>query len=125
MCVAFFFTSRRRHTRFDCDWSSDVCSSDLRRAATQVGLVTADLESRLVSVALSSGRILRYVPTLSYPRSIESVGRIAVVAHYDVGAVSLVHCRTLSVTHVLRDFDEPRYTAGHPERMHAYFQDAR
>src|SRR2546430_2960575 len=28
LCV--FFSSRRRHTRFDCDWSSDVCSSDLR-----------------------------------------------------------------------------------------------
>src|SRR2546430_4845365 len=27
--LAFFFSSRRRHTRFDCDWSSDVCSSDL------------------------------------------------------------------------------------------------
>src|SRR4029077_6702882 len=24
-----FFSSRRRHTRFKCDWSSDVCSSDL------------------------------------------------------------------------------------------------
>src|SRR5688572_31695957 len=35
----FFFSSRRRHTRFDCDWSSDVCSSDLglerRRVAGQ------------------------------------------------------------------------------------------
>src|SRR2546430_2889147 len=29
MRVFFFFSSRRRHTRFDCDWSSDVCSSDL------------------------------------------------------------------------------------------------
>src|SRR2546430_8794842 len=29
----FFFSSRRRHTRFDCDWSSDVCSSDLGRGA--------------------------------------------------------------------------------------------
>src|SRR5438132_9030943 len=28
----FFFSSRRRHTRSLCDWSSDVCSSDLRRA---------------------------------------------------------------------------------------------
>src|SRR5256886_2808691 len=28
----FFFSSRRRHTRFDCDWSSDVCSSDLLSA---------------------------------------------------------------------------------------------
>src|SRR2546430_16744377 len=50
----FFFSSRRRHTRFDCDWSSDVCSSDLptRRydaaleaydRALQLGGVTADL----------------------------------------------------------------------------------
>src|SRR5882762_1345866 len=28
--IIFFFSSRRRHTRFKCDWSSDVCSSDLR-----------------------------------------------------------------------------------------------
>src|SRR5260370_11162746 len=27
--LVFFFSSRRRHTRFKCDWSSDVCSSDL------------------------------------------------------------------------------------------------
>src|SRR6266481_6454283 len=26
---SFFFSSRRRHTRWNCDWSSDVCSSDL------------------------------------------------------------------------------------------------
>src|SRR5260221_4191572 len=37
MCVTvcifffFFFSSRRRHTRSLCDWSSDVCSSDLLR----------------------------------------------------------------------------------------------
>src|SRR5438034_10885765 len=29
MCSFFFFSSRRRHTRSLCDWSSDVCSSDL------------------------------------------------------------------------------------------------
>src|SRR5690606_42029058 len=28
-CILFFFSSRRRHTRFSRDWSSDVCSSDL------------------------------------------------------------------------------------------------
>src|SRR5438132_955626 len=28
-CYVFFFSSRRRHTRSLCDWSSDVCSSDL------------------------------------------------------------------------------------------------
>src|SRR6266567_8568187 len=30
--IFFLFSSRRRHTRFDCDWSSDVCSSDLARS---------------------------------------------------------------------------------------------
>src|SRR5438034_10495786 len=29
--LSFFFSSRRRHTRSLCDWSSDVCSSDLNR----------------------------------------------------------------------------------------------
>src|SRR5690606_40110323 len=29
LCFMFFFSSRRRHTRFSRDWSSDVCSSDL------------------------------------------------------------------------------------------------
>src|SRR5579883_1296969 len=45
----FFFSSRRRHTRFSRDWSSDVCSSDLRlradlHAVADLGLVLhADL----------------------------------------------------------------------------------
>src|SRR6476661_9830381 len=39
-CVfLFFFSSRRRHTRFKCDWSSDVCSSDLRLAALSRAMV--------------------------------------------------------------------------------------
>src|SRR5882762_2883461 len=33
----FFFSSRRRHTRFKCDWSSDVCSSDLEAAVRALG----------------------------------------------------------------------------------------
>src|SRR2546430_3792128 len=59
----FFFSSRRRHTRFDCDWSSDVCSSDLglfnrpyadarlhqeveraKRAASSLTLLMADVD---------------------------------------------------------------------------------
>src|SRR5438876_1035974 len=31
----FFFSSRRRHTRWTGDWSSDVCSSDLRRTESR------------------------------------------------------------------------------------------
>src|SRR5437879_13407939 len=30
-CVCFFFSSRGRHTRYIGDWSSDVCSSDLKK----------------------------------------------------------------------------------------------
>src|SRR5690606_40652311 len=39
--LLFFFSSRRRHTRFSRDWSSDVCSSDLAggAAAPQARLV--------------------------------------------------------------------------------------
>src|SRR5207302_2655469 len=33
----FFFSSRRRHTRFSRDWSSDVCSSDLAMQFTGIG----------------------------------------------------------------------------------------
>src|SRR2546430_17435942 len=38
----FFFSSRRRHTRFDCDWSSDVCSSDLDSGAVSQGVITRE-----------------------------------------------------------------------------------
>src|SRR5690606_41174801 len=34
----FFFSSRRRHTRFSRDWSSDVCSSDLRPNKSSVSV---------------------------------------------------------------------------------------
>src|SRR6266480_7410677 len=35
----FFFSSRRRHTRLTCDWSSDVCSSDLLHHANEEWMV--------------------------------------------------------------------------------------
>src|SRR5438876_9802869 len=46
IAVFFFFSSRRRHTRWTGDWSSDVCSSDL--------IVTTDIVSG-DSVVLSEG----------------------------------------------------------------------
>src|SRR2546430_14316140 len=39
----FFFSSRRRHTRFDCDWSSDVCSSDLIEATGRKNIIMTGL----------------------------------------------------------------------------------
>src|SRR5256886_3996365 len=41
----FFFSSRRRHTRFDCDWSSDVCSSDLLTLIGAAELSAISLET--------------------------------------------------------------------------------
>src|SRR6266568_5724394 len=49
----FFFSSRRRHTRWNCDWSSDVCSSDLEGIdlpeVTLVAILDADKEGFLRS----------------------------------------------------------------------------
>src|SRR2546430_8400207 len=53
MFVFFFFSSRRRHTRFDCDWSSDVCSSDL------------DSPDRIPVAAAGGSAVLRRDPLLS------------------------------------------------------------
>jgi DNA-binding beta-propeller fold protein YncE len=91
---------------------------------SEIALVTADLESRLVAVDLASGRIRRHVETLPKPRSIETVGGTAVVAHSDLGAITLVRGETLEVFRVLRGFGEPRYTAAHPDGRHAYVTDA-
>src|SRR5690606_39445347 len=38
LLIFFFFSSRRRHTRFSRDWSSDVCSSDLKTAVLSTGV---------------------------------------------------------------------------------------
>src|SRR3954470_14186567 len=92
------------------------------KARAPIALVTADEEARLVVVDLADGRVLRHVPTLASPRSIETVGETAVVAHSELGAVSLV--RNLRVVGSLHGFGEPRYTAAHPDGRHAYVTDA-
>src|SRR3989475_2901059 len=54
LSVLFFFSSRRRHTRFDCDWSSDVCSSDLL-GAIHFPILLAAHRSAASLVAFFSG----------------------------------------------------------------------
>jgi DNA-binding beta-propeller fold protein YncE len=99
---------------------------DALAGGNPVALVTADTQSRVAVVELSTGRILRSILTLPGPRSVESVsGRMAVVAHTAHGAVSLVHGPSLTVRAVLRGFAEPRYTAAHPDGRHAYVSDSK
>src|SRR5438270_435283 len=60
--LSFFFSSRRRHTRFDCDWSSDVCSSDLigHRAIERLSRAAAVPDSgRTVAEARTCAAALR------------------------------------------------------------------
>jgi DNA-binding beta-propeller fold protein YncE len=91
---------------------------------TPVALVTADLEARIVAVELGSGRRLKTIRTLPDPRSIQTVGNVAVVAHTARGAVTLVDGPTLAVRRVLRDFSEPRYGAGSPDGRYAFMTDS-
>src|SRR2546430_4850435 len=57
--VFFFFSSRRRHTRFDCDWSSDVCSSDLFADLLKDAAVTNDPKNaRYLQNIITSGKHL-------------------------------------------------------------------
>src|SRR5690606_41195346 len=45
----FFFSSRRRHTRFSRDWSSDVCSSDLDQRRGRAGHGGRERRTRAVA----------------------------------------------------------------------------
>jgi DNA-binding beta-propeller fold protein YncE len=91
---------------------------------TPVALVTADLESRVVAVELKTGRRLATIRTLPGPRSIQTVGNVAVVAHTGEGALTIVDGGTLSVRRVLKSLSEPRYAAGSPDGRYAYVTDS-
>src|SRR5256885_6844718 len=51
--ILFFFSSRRRHTRLQGDWSSDVCSSDLPRPDRNLSL---ELVRVTEAAAMGAGR---------------------------------------------------------------------
>src|SRR4030095_16121993 len=53
-CLFSFFSSRRRHTRSLCDWSSDVCSSDLLPAGTRRQTSQSGYQERIVHSASES-----------------------------------------------------------------------
>src|SRR6478736_4513422 len=88
-----------------------------------LAVVTADLESKLYVVTLASGHPVTEIRTAAFPRSVENVGGVAVVAHSDLGLVSIV--QPFLRTRVVHGFAEPRYTAADPDQRHAYLTDAK
>src|SRR5690606_39365255 len=79
----FFFSSRRRHTRFSRDWSSDVCSSDLEDEFQSRLLRAAEREARdngLDFLAVGGGVLGReeanpksFIYDLVSPRSVDAL----------------------------------------------------
>ena len=97
----------------------------LLAGGTPIAFVTADLESRVVVLDLETLRIVRRIRTGPGPRSIESVhDRIAVVAHTEHGALTLLDAATSRIRAELDGFAAPRYTAVHPRRPFAYVTDS-
>jgi DNA-binding beta-propeller fold protein YncE len=91
---------------------------------TPLALVTADLESHVVAVDVSSGAVLRRLRTPADPRSIESVGVIgALVAHTAGGRMTLIDS-DLRVRPIVGELGAPRYTAVSPDSRLAYVTDS-
>src|SRR5260370_8679085 len=78
----FFFSSRRRHTRFKCDWSSDVCSSDLNTMnlgwqpspTTKFGVGTNNVGSNTV-IGVAAKLVVRGSLNLAFAANGNSTGR--------------------------------------------------
>src|SRR5579859_2301233 len=92
----------------------------LRRLASTSprAYATADIESHVAVVDMTSGAIVRRIETLPSPFSIERVGETAVVAHTVSGRVTVLG------RHVVEGFGEPRYAAASPDGRHAFVSDS-
>src|SRR5260370_30173743 len=64
----FFFSSRRRHTRFKCDWSSDVCSSDLSGGLwdVRIQLSTGEVISQTALLGMTAPALMLATGELIY-----------------------------------------------------------
>src|SRR6201996_7456529 len=71
----FFFSSRRRHTRFDCDWSSDVCSSDLAEEGD--GATPPGAESELDEDDMENSLSLAAIEAELKPKVLETFDTVA------------------------------------------------
>src|SRR6266480_6122315 len=95
-CVFFFFfSSRRRHTRLTCDWSSDVCSSDLEEVGVERIRERSQVQTALL-VELLEGAGLEIVS----PRDPARRGGTVVVRTPEAEAVH----RELEAREIICDF---------------------
>ncbi|MDX6423225.1 MAG: hypothetical protein QOI67_696 [Gaiellaceae bacterium] len=92
---------------------------------TPTALVTADLESHVVAVDLATGKVLRRIATAPGPRSIETVGNLAVVGHTERGLITVIDGATLNVRDTVDGFAQPRYTVAANDGEHAFVTDSR
>src|SRR5690606_40230025 len=74
----FFFSSRRRHTRFSRDWSSDVCSSDLFLLPVSLEITLGRLLVLLLPLAALSAAASPRVQTGKHARIALGLGALAV-----------------------------------------------
>src|SRR5260370_11486824 len=87
--LEFFFSSRRRHTIFKCDWSSDVYSSDLgpkNRAVLTLPPPTSGNSNLAISLAIAG--------VLQYALDIHPLTNVAVIADTPNGRVLFVPLRS-------------------------------
>jgi DNA-binding beta-propeller fold protein YncE len=96
----------------------------LREGPVPLAFATADDESHIAVVDITAGTIRSRIPTRPGPRSIESVGDAAVVAHWDLGELTVLDARKLAVRHVFADFEQPRYTAASQSGRYAFVTDS-
>src|SRR6266699_1902652 len=100
----FFFSSRRRHTRCGRDWSSDVCSSDLRRMLQRhnhgCGGRFSDAEITVNRVRIEVDRVARFdaVGDLAMPdieRSRQQIKKLAAAVLMRAGHAAFLDWRRL------------------------------
>jgi len=89
-----------------------------------LAFATADDESHVAVVDMVAGAIRSRIATPPGPRSIESTGDAAVVAHWDLGELTILDSRQLAVRHVVGGFEQPRYTAASHDGRHVFVTDS-
>src|SRR3712207_9579947 len=104
-CRIFFFSSRRRHTRYWRDWSSDVCSSDLFRAlgpslalTVLVGMAVCLTLAPAVMTILS-WRLFTVLPV----RGSEQIGRASCRGRVEISVVAVSLKKKINNKHAQTD----------------------